>query len=123
MQNTNTVLVIVLAVLLAFPLFGWLGMMSGMMGPGMMGPGMMGPGMMGGMMGGYGYGFSPFRAIFWFASWALVIGGGALLVVYLVRNAKSSPASELPLDILKARYARGEITKEQFDAIKHDLEV
>ena len=117
MQNTTTVIVIVLVlvVLFALPLLGGLGMM---------GFGMMGPGMMSGMMGGYGYGFNPFRMVFGLAFWALIMGGVTLLVVHLLRNAKSSsPSSELPLDILKARYARGEITKEQFDAIKHDLEV
>ena len=115
MQNTTTVLVIVFVVLLAVILLG---------GFGMMGFGMMGPGMMNGMMGRYGYGFNPFRAIFGLATGALIMGGVTLLVVYFVRNAKSlSPSSELPLDILKARYARGEITKEQFDAIKRDLEV
>src|SRR5579863_1814042 len=104
MQNTNTALVIVLAVLLAAGLLG---------GFGMMGFGMMGPGMMNGLMGGYGYGFSPFRAIFGFVSWALVMSGVTLLVVYAVRNVKSTSSSnESPLDILKARYARGEITKE-----------
>jgi uncharacterized membrane protein len=101
MQNTTTVLVIVLVVLLALPLLG---------GFGMMGFGMMGPGMMNGMMGGYGYGFNPFRMVLGLGFWALIMGGVALLVVYLLRNAKSSsPSSELPLDILKARYARGEI--------------
>ncbi len=29
---------------------------------------------------------------------------------------------ETPLDILKARYARGEVTKEQFEGMKRDLE-
>ena len=47
----------------------------------------MGPGMMNGPIGGPG--FSPFRPILWFASLVLIIGGGALLVFYLVRNAKS----------------------------------
>ena len=90
----------------------------------MMGFGMMGPGMMNGRMGGYGYGFNPFRAILSLAFWALVIGGVTLVAVYFVRNATSSSAStESLLDILKARYARGEITKEQFDAIKRDLGV
>ena len=32
------------------------------------------------------------------------------------------PPSETPLDILKKRYARGEITKDQFDNMKKDLE-
>jgi putative membrane protein len=30
--------------------------------------------------------------------------------------------SETPLDILKKRYAKGEISKEEFEAIKKDLE-
>ncbi len=119
MQNTTTVLIIVLVVVLALFLLSGVGMM-GFGGFGM------GPGMMGGsgMMGGYGYGFNPLGAILSLASWALIIGGIVLLVVYFVRNTKSSTgASESPLDILKARYARGEITKQQFDAIKRDLGV
>ena len=76
------------------------------------------------MMGGYGYGFNPLGSILSLASWALILSGVALLVVFLVRNAKSSSASGAsPLDLLKARYARGEITKDQFDAIKRDLGV
>ncbi len=117
MQNTTTVLVIVLVVLVVILLFGG----AGMMGFGGFG---MGPGMMGGsgMMGGYGYGYNPLGAILSLASWALILGGVVLLVVYFVRNTKSSTKSgESPLEILKARYARGEITKEQFDAIKRDL--
>ena len=58
--------------------------------------------------------------------WALIIGGIVLLVVWLARNGKNlAPASksESALDILKVRYAKGEITKEQFDAIRRDLEV
>ncbi len=95
MQNTNTVIVILLVVLLALPLLG---------GFGMMGFGMMGPGMMSGIMGGYGYDLNPFRMVLGLAFWALIMGGAALLVVYFVRNAKSSsPSGELPLDILKAR--------------------
>ncbi len=123
MQNTVTVLAVVLVVLLVVFLFSGAGMM-GFGGFGM-GPGMMGGG---GMMGGYGaYAFNPLGAIISFASWALIIGGVALLVVWLVRKAGrvslGASTSESPLDILKARYAKSEITKEQFDAMKRDLGV
>ncbi|MBI5303890.1 MAG: SHOCT domain-containing protein [Chloroflexi bacterium] len=90
--------------------------------------GMMGSGMMGGY-GGYGgmmnsYSFNPLGAMMMLVYWGLFIGGIVLLVVWLARNANRvtpSASSESPLDILKARYAKGEITKEQFDAIKRDL--
>ncbi len=32
------------------------------------------------------------------------------------------PADESPLDILKRRYARGEITREQFEQMRRDIE-
>jgi putative membrane protein len=58
---------------------------------------------------------------------------GMLLIVILVvaaifwfaREAKSKTTSvsgETPLDILKKRYAGGEITKDEFDRVKKDLE-
>ncbi len=120
MQNTTTVIIIVVAIVLVLLLLGGVGMM-GFGGFGM------GPGMMGGngMMGGYGYGFNPLGMILSLVSWALIIGGIVLLVVWFVRNSgkATSASSQAPLDILKARYAKGEITKDQFDAIKRDLGV
>jgi len=126
MKNVGTIVGVVLVALLVVLLLGGAGMM-GLGGFGMMGPGMMGG--YGGMMGGYGnqfgFGYNPLGTIISLVVWALVIGGIVLLVVWLVRNASrgglSIGSSESPLDILKARYAKGEITKEQFDTIKHDL--
>ena len=37
------------------------------------------------------------------------------------RNSGEGSNSETPLEILKRRYAKGEITKEQFDRIKRDM--
>jgi mono/diheme cytochrome c family protein len=73
----------------------------------MMGDGMMS--MMGWMM-----------APWWILGWTLVISLIAVAVagvVWLVRH----PRSEPPLAILKRRYASGEITADQFEAIKHQL--
>lgn len=121
MKNQNWILGIVLVAVLALLFFSGAGMMT-FGGFGMMGPGMMGG--YGGMMGGYGnqFGFHPLGVILMLASWGLVIGGIVLLMVWLARNAgKSASSGETPLDILKTRYARGEITKEQFDAMRQDL--
>ena len=59
--------------------------------------------------------------------WVLIIGLGVWLISGWSRSSHlDQPANpsqpESALDILKKRYARGEITKEQFDAMKRDLE-
>ncbi len=98
--------------------------MMGFGGYGMMG----GYGGMGGMMRGFGaqgFGFNPLGAILSLVFWALIIAGIVLLVVWLVRNAGrtglAASSTDPALEILKTRYAKGEITKEQFDAISRDL--
>jgi putative membrane protein len=100
--------------------FGW-GCCGGW---GMMGGWGMGPGMMG------GFGFPLIGGILMFLFWALVIGGIVWLVVWLARGGAQSASHTLmntpsmnqtPLDILKTRYAKGEITKEQFEEMKRDL--
>ncbi len=48
-----------------------------------------------------------------------------ILVIYLlIKNnsqTKSEQGSETPMEILKKRYAKGEITKEQFEEMKKDI--
>ncbi len=54
--------------------------------------------------------------------WALIIVGIVFLVRWVVReNRGDSPASETPLEILKKRYARGEIDRAQYERIKEDI--
>lgn len=54
--------------------------------------------------------------------------GIIILIIFLVRGLSSSksqgppPSKEEPLEILKKRYAKGEITKEQFHQMKKDIE-
>ena len=101
---------VVLLVVLVLLLFGGLGMM----GVGGMGSGMM-----------RGYGVHPLGSIVGLVLSILVIGGIVVLLMWLARSANlgstSTGSNELPVDILKRRYANGEITKEQFDTIKRDL--
>ncbi len=72
----------------------------------------------------YGYG-SMFGGAVMMIVWVLVIGAIVWAVVYVARNAGQSgsaaPRTESPLDILKRRYAAGEINKEQFDEMKRNL--
>lgn len=62
-----------------------------------------------------------FGWIFWIVIIVLVI----FLIVRLT-NQKSNGAGkisdETPLNVLKKRYARGEITKEEFESMKKDLQ-
>jgi putative membrane protein len=66
----------------------------------------------------------------WWWMWIVWIGGFFVLVlviyllVYGLRSESRPPerAPETALDILKKRYARGEITREEFEQMKRDLE-
>lgn len=97
-------------------------LLIGLVGGGMMGWGMMGPG----MMGWGGYGFNPFGWIAMLLFWALIIGGIALLAVWFFREgtpATTGPsAPSRPLEILNERYARGEITREQYEEMRRAIE-
>ncbi len=122
MSNTGAVVGIILVVVLVVLLLGG----AGMMGFGMMGPGMMGG--YGGMMGRFGgqaFGFSPLGAILSLVFWGLIIAGIVILVVWFVRNAGrtglSASSSDPALEILKARYAKGEINKEQYEEMRRTL--
>lgn len=78
------------------------------------------------MMGYYNYGYGMgffgifFMALFWI--------GVIWFIVWLVRHSKMlentniSPQEKNPIQILKERYAKGEINKKEFDEMKKDIE-
>jgi putative membrane protein len=56
--------------------------------------------------------------------WVLIVAGVVLLVVWAVQKGVSgggSRSEESALEILKKRYARGEISKEEYEEKKRDL--
>jgi putative membrane protein len=59
--------------------------------------------------------------IFMIAFWALVILGVVYLLQLIAGGSKGSKSDESALDILKKRYAKGEISKEEFEARKKDI--
>ncbi len=113
-KNVKTALIIggiIVAVLIVLPLvFGliWGGQYGGW--------GMMGPG----MMGGFGWGW--FMPIFMIIFWGLVIWGIVALVRGLSgQRSSDSSKADSALEVLKRRYARGEIDKEEYEEKKKDL--
>jgi putative membrane protein len=71
-----------------------------------------------GHMMGYGYGGG--------FMWLIVLLLVGVVIYFLLQTSKSKSSdgsiTETPLDILKKRYAKGEIEKEEFDRKKKDLE-
>ncbi len=72
-----------------------------------------------GMMDGYGYGYGYGMMILELIFWLLVLIGLVLLIKYLWEG--GAKKEESALEILKKKYARGEISKEEFEEKKKDL--
>lgn len=56
--------------------------------------------------------------------WIVVVGGIVWLVVYLTRRSGRGQGTSAPdsaLDILNQRYARGEISKDEYEQMKRDI--
>ena len=77
------------------------------------------PGMMG-----WGHGMAWPMMIFMFLFWAVVLAGIIVLIRWLIaKGGDGAPrTAETALDILKKRYAKGEIDKEEFEEKKRVLE-
>ena len=72
--------------------------------------------------GGWWWGMGLVHGLLWLV---LVVLGIVVLVRLIVREPRGSAAeasiAETALDILKKRYARGEIDRNEFEAMKRDL--
>ena len=79
----------------------------------------MGPDMM------YGWGMGWFGGIFSLIFWILVIVGMVFLIKWLIQSTSrghtGNAGGNRALEILKERYARGEIDKAEFETKKTDL--
>jgi putative membrane protein len=77
-------------------------------------------------MGGWGHmmGYGGYGGIF---MWILIIIIVAVILYFVINRGKTTgilrgSEKESPSEILKKRYAKGEITKEEFDKLKKDIE-
>ena len=73
------------------------------------------------MMNGIDGSFMGFGWIFGLFFIGLIVWVVIALVNKNQNSNQSLPSSGTPLDILKSRYARGEITKDEFDEMKRNL--
>jgi len=79
---------------------------------------MMGGGMMGSYPESYAYSNYGYWNIFWILLFAAVI----FLIIWIVYRFRiKKTASETPLNILRKRFAKGEITKKEFEDMKKEL--
>jgi putative membrane protein len=76
--------------------------------------------MMNGGQGGWimGSGMWPFSILFWI----LIIAGVVFITRWLMEGKAATGINESPLDILKRRYANGEIDRDSFEQMKRDIE-
>lgn len=76
----------------------------------------------------YGWSCGPFAMIGgpWgpvlnFVFWGLLIAGAIWLGTRLWGRGAATPSRETPLDVLKRRYAAGEVSREEFERMRGDL--
>jgi putative membrane protein len=67
---------------------------------------------------GMGFGFGWIAMIIF---WAFLLLGIVYLVKMIAGGSKKDDKEKTAIDILKMRYAKGEISKEEFEKIKDDL--
>ncbi|MBI4310822.1 MAG: SHOCT domain-containing protein [Chloroflexi bacterium] len=72
-------------------------------------------------MGGVGWGWMMFGWIWMVVFWGAIIWLIVWAIKRLSQGQQPAGQGQSPLDIAKARYARGEITREQFEQLKRDL--
>lgn len=70
--------------------------------------------------GDYGWGMG-FGWLFMLVFWVLVILGVVYIFKTISERTGTGQKGESALDILKKRYAKGEINKEEFEKMKNDL--
>lgn len=112
-QNIKTALIIggiVVAVLIILPLV--FGLISGWQNCGY---GMMGSGMMG------GFGWMWLMPVFWILILGLIIWAVVAAARRSGESDSPTPSVDSALEILKRRYAKGEIDKEEYEEKKKDL--